>query len=162
MIIVFLFSLIFMAAGLALIRKASKDPKDLDPKAPKEIGEYLREDTEKIMNFFSTQFGWGSFLYILGLSILASWDVEKFSKENFSFLNDFYEVIYSLCPSLFDGLLYFSFNTFWSILWAGIGLTFVFEDLRKRWDNASKDSQSEKQQPSSQKTKKEITTQPPT
>ena len=59
-----------MAAGLALIRKASKDSKDLDPKAPKEIGEYLREDTEKIMNFFSTQFESGKLsIYIRFINI---------------------------------------------------------------------------------------------
>lgn len=158
--VILVLGIVLMSIGLYLIRGASK--KSIYKHLRGASDKHLREDIEKIESFFSTSFGYGSFLYILGLSILASWNVEKFSKENFSFLNDFYEVIYSLCPSLFDGLLYFSFNTFWSILWAGVGLTFVFEDLRKRWDNASKDSQSEKQQPSSQEPKKEIKNQPPT
>lgn len=80
------------------------------------VGVCLIKCRENIKERFPYSGRVGSCLYILGLSILASWHLDK--------------LIGDRLPDVFK---YVSLNSFWSILWAGLGLSFVLDDLKKRW-----------------------------
>lgn len=95
------------------------------------------DDLKKIKNFLCSSFGFGSFLIFLGCAIFASWDLDKIIKEKsslfiISFFSSIYDYLYEFIPWLFDALKYVSLNSFWSILWAGLGLTIILDDLKNR------------------------------
>ena len=121
---------VLMFIGLCLIRTSSH------PCNP--ICKNVCDDLKKIKNFLCSSFGFGSFLIFLGFAIFASWDLDKIIEEKsplfiISFFSSIYDYLYEFIPWLFDALKYVSLNSFWSILWAGLGLTIVLDDLKKRW-----------------------------
>ena len=121
---------VLMFIGLCLIRSSSH------PCNP--ICKNVCDDLKKIKNFLCSSFGFGSFLIFLGFAIFASWDLDKIIEEKsplfiISFFSSIYDYLYEFIPWLFDALKYVSLNSFWSILWAGLGLTIVLDDLKKRW-----------------------------
>lgn len=99
------------------------------------IGCCLIKDKAKIKKS-NTYFRWGSRLYILGLSIFASCNFDDYLRD-----------------SLPDAFKYVSLNSFWSILWAGIGLSFVLDDLKKRGniDSSSKEDVNKEEKSNNQK-----------
>ena len=118
-----------MFFGLWLIRSSSH--------SCKQICKNLCDDLNKIKFFFFSSFGFGSFLIFLGFAIFASLDLDDLIKDKsplfiISFFSSIYDYLYEFIPWLFDALKYVSLNSFWSILWAGLGLSFVLDDLKKR------------------------------
>lgn len=91
------------------------------------VGVCLIKCRENIKERFPYSGRVGSCLYILGLSILASWELD--------------DLIRDRLPDAFE---YVSLNTFWAILWAGIGLSFVLEDLKKVWNTKPNQKKPEK------------------
>ena len=99
------------------------------------IGYCLIKGKVKIKKY---SFRLGSCLYVLGLSIFASCNFDDHLRD-----------------SLPDAFKYVSLNSFWSILWAGLGLSFVLDDLKKRGniDSSSKEYVNKEEKSNVQKDK---------
>ncbi|MDY6216764.1 hypothetical protein [Actinobacillus porcinus] len=122
-----------MVIGLCLIRSSSY--------SGNQDSKNVCDDLKKIKNFLCSSFGFGSFIIFLGFAIFASWDLDEIIDEIIkdqssffiiSFFSSIYDYLYEFIPWLFDALKHVSLNSFWSILWAGLGLTIILDDLKKR------------------------------
>lgn len=102
------------------------------------VGVYLIKGKAKIKKCHTYSFRLGSCLYILGLSIFASCNFDDHLRDRL--------------PDVFK---YVSLNSFWSILWAGLGLSFVLDDLKKREniDSSSKEDVNQEEKSNAQKDK---------
>lgn len=99
------------------------------------------DDLKKSKNFLCSSFGFGSSLIFLGCAIFASWELD--------------DLIRDRLPDVFK---YVSLNSFWSILWAGLGLTIILDDLKKRGNTESSPKEDANNEEKSNDSKKEKNT----
>lgn len=105
------------------------------------VGVCLIKGKANIKKCQTYSFRLGSCLYVLGLSILASWELDDLIRDRMP-----------------DAFKYVSLNTFWAILWAGLGLSFVLDDLKKRGNTESSPKEDVNNEEKSNDSKKEKNT----